>query len=227
MAKDSTKFVRPDSGTEFQTEYTLASERTLHEMMRKLQTLFTKIDSISGVQAMIDIPHSKIHDGEAFVCHYSQTVSDTNDQSIIAFKTGNTRILHPTVSASCSTAAVAYILEAPTITNNAGASLTVFNRRRVGTPKKPDIIDTSTNPDTTGQAMFFTEITMGNVTGGNTIASIPIIAGAGPKAIGGIARDTQEWNLKPDTFYAFVLNSSSDLDNVMWLEVDWYETAED
>ena len=184
-----------------------------------------KSDAVTGASVTVDSPHHEIHDGNSYVCHYSQTVSDTDDQSIIAFKTGSLKYLHCSVSASCSTAAVAYIYEAPTITDNTGASLTVYNRRRVGTPTATTVIRTNTNPDEVG-AMYFTESTMGNVTGGTKIAHIPIIAGAGPKAVGGIARDTQEWILKLDTLYAFMLNSSSDADNVMWIEVDWYEREE-
>ncbi len=186
-----------------------------------------KGDAISGASVGIDSPHQKIHGGEGFVCHYTQTVSDTNDKSIIAFKTPNTtRYPHITVAASASTAAIAYILEAPTITDNTGASLTIFNRRRVGTPTETTVIRTNTNPDEVG-AMFFTESTMGNVTGGTQIANIPLIAGSPPKPIGATARDTQEWILKPNTMYAFVVNSSTDADNTMWIEVDFYETTED
>lgn len=39
MAKDTTKYIRPDTGTEFQTEYALASEKTLYELKNQLQIL--------------------------------------------------------------------------------------------------------------------------------------------------------------------------------------------
>ena len=116
-------------------------------------------DLVSGAYVGIDNPHFKIHNGEGFVCHYTQTVSDTNDRSIIAFKTPNTmRYPHVTVSASASTAATAFILEAPTITNNTGASLTIFNRRRIGTPTETTVIRTKTNPDEL-DAMSYMEAT--------------------------------------------------------------------
>ncbi len=180
-------------------------------------------DDVSGAGTTIDHPHHEIHEGEAFTCHYVQTVSDTNDRSIIAFKTANsTKYLHLTVIVHASTEADAFIWEAPTITDNTGASLSVFNRRRVGTPKATTVIDTSTNPDTAGQAMFFTEATMGNVTDGTQLDHSTLIAGQGPKAIGGDAREEQEWILKPNTLYAFEIKSSSDLDNAHSIEVNWY-----
>ncbi len=180
-------------------------------------------DKSSSSAITIDNPHREIHDGNSFVCHYSQTVSDTNDRSIIAFKTPNTtRYVHATIAASSSAASIAYIFEAPTITDNTGASLAVYNRRRVGTPKETTVIRTNTNPDEVG-AMFFTETTMGDVTGGTELAHITLIAGGVPKAIGGTARDTQEWILKPDTLYDFEVKSTDVNDNVHWIEVSWYE----
>jgi len=185
-----------------------------------------KRDKITGVFTIIDYAHHEIHGGSGFVCHYTQTVSDINDKSIIAFKTGPIKYLHATVAASVTATAVAYVYEAPTITNNTGDSLSVFNRRRVGTPTETTVIDTSTTPDTAGQAMYFTEVTMGEVTGGTELARIPLGAGAGPKVIGGLARDTQEWILKPNTLYAFEVVSSTADDNIHWIEVDFYEHSE-
>ena len=183
-------------------------------------------DSVSGALIEIAHAHRKLHQADAFSCHYSQTVSDTNDRTIIAFKTPNTtRYVHCTVQVYASTAADAYIWEAPTITDNTGASLTVYNRRRVGTPKATTVIRTNTNPDEVG-AMFFTEVTMGNVTGGTELDHAPLVAGQGQKAIGGSSREEQEWLLKPNTLYAFEIKSSSDLDNVHLIQVDWYETTE-
>ena len=183
-----------------------------------------RVDASTRALNFIDYAHHEVHGGSAFVCHYSQTVSDTNDRSIIAFRTPNTtKYLHVTVSASVTATGTASIYEAPTITDNTGAPLTVYNRRRVGTPTATTVWDTSQNPDAQGQATYFTEVTMGNVTAGTMIAHIPLGAGAGPKVVGGLARDTQEWILKPNTLYAFEIKSSTNDDNTHWLEVDYYE----
>ena len=182
-------------------------------------------DSVSGAASGIEISHEKIHEGDSFSCHYNQLVSDTNDRSIIAFKTPNTlRFIHAIFFAFASTAADAYIYEAPTITDNTGASLTVFNRRRPSATETT-VIRTNTNPDEVG-AMFFSEATMGNVTSGTELTHKPLIQGQGQKAVGGDDRGTEEWLLKPNTLYAFEIKSSTDLDNVHLLEVDFYETTE-
>lgn len=182
-------------------------------------------DPVSGNAIAIENSHATIHSGDSFSCHYNQTVSDINDRSIIAFKTPNTlRFIHAIFFAFASTAADAYIYEAPTITDNTGASLTVFNRRRPSTTETT-VIRTNTNPDEVG-AMFFTEITMGDVTGGTELTHKPLVEGQGQKAVGGEDRGTEEWILKPNTLYAFEIKSSTALDNVHLLEIDFYETTE-
>ena len=184
---------------------------------------FFQMDSLSRALITMSMEHHEVHEGHAFAAHYSQAVSDTNDRSIIAFKTGAiTKEVHLIFAASSSAPATAYILEAPTITDDTGAPLTIFNRKRTGGAVST-VIDTSQSPDVVGQAMFFTEITMGSVTAGTTLDTIPLVAGAGPKAIGGVSRGTQEWILKADTLYAFVVNSSDDDDNIHRLQLDWYE----
>ena len=182
-------------------------------------------DDVSGAAIGITNAHYKLHEGDSFSCHFNQLVSDTNDRTIIAFKTPDTlRFIHVTVMVSASTAADAFIFEAPTITDNTGDSLEVFNRRRPST-KETTVIRTNTNPDEAG-AMFFTELTMGNVTGGTELTHSPLIAGSAPKPLGGETRGVQEWILKPNTLYDFEIQSSTDQDNVHLIEVDFYETTE-
>lgn len=184
-----------------------------------------KNDLTTGAQINILYEHAKIHLGDSFTCHYEQTVSDTNDRTIIAFKTGGTKLLHVTATVFSTTVADAYFWEAPTITDDNGATLTVYNRRR-DSSTTTTVIDTSTSPDTAGQAMFFTEVTMGSVTGGTELFHAPLIADAVPKPLGGDTRDEQEWLLKPNTLYAWDIKSSSDADNTCRITLDWYELKE-
>lgn len=179
-------------------------------------------DHTTGSSVSVDYASYMGHSGCSFTCHYNQTVSDTNDRSIISFKTGSSKKIHVTASIFASAAANAYMWEAPTITDNNGATLTVFNRLRSSTVAST-VLDTSASPDLAGSATFFTEITMGSVTGGTELTHNPLIAGAPPKALGGDARDEQEWLLKPDTLYAWEIKSSDINDNTHIIELDWYE----
>ncbi|MCP4604503.1 MAG: hypothetical protein GY847_28945 [Proteobacteria bacterium] len=186
--------------------------------------VFLGSDSSTNAINVIDYAHHEIHGGSAFACHYTQTVSDTDDRSIIAFKTADSlKYCHLVFTASASEPATASIIEAPTITDNAGATLAVYNRRRVGTPTVTTVIDTSQNPDTAGSAMYFTETTMGSVTSGTVLDTIPLVSGTGNRAVGGSSRGNSEWILKPDTLYAFEVISLDDSNNTHRLQVDWYE----
>ena len=183
-----------------------------------------RIDGSTHAIKTIEYEHAEIHSGNSFSCWYLQDVSDIGDKTIIAFKTPNTtRYIHIIFGALATIAAHARILEAPTITDNTGASLTVYNRRRVGTPLATTVIDTSQNPDVAGQAMYFTEVTMGEVSGGTELAHQHLEVGEGKKAIGGDQRGSNEWILKPNTLYAFEIESITDDDNTHIVVLDWYE----
>ena len=183
------------------------------------------IDPATRNLVILDQDHFQIHEGNSFSTWYEQEVSDTGDETIIAFKTSDTtKWVQIILTVSASSSAEAHIIEAPAIVDNTGAPLSVFNRDR-NSATTSTIIDTSQNPDVTGQAMFFTEVTQGNVTGGTNIAHVHLQGGAGPKAVGGDSRGTEEWVLKQNTLYAFVIESLDMNDNVHLLELDWYEFA--
>jgi len=187
-----------------------------------------KIDPSTNTLQTIEYEHHEIHAGSSFTCHYEQDVSDTDDRTIIAFKTPNTtKYLHITMAASATALARAIITEAPTITDNEGDTLAVINRRRVGTPTASTIINTSPATDVAGSAMYFSEANMAEVTLGTELASIPLGAATSPvKSVGGLARAQQEFILKPNTLYAFEVISLDDSDNTHWIELDWYEHGE-
>ena len=185
---------------------------------------YPRLDSSTFALVTIEYEHHEVHGKSSFTCHYTQEVSDTNDKSIIAFKTPNgTAHVHIVMSVAAQDGALAYILEAPTITDNAGAALAVFNRFRDGTLVASGVIDRSQNPDVVNQATFFTESTMGAVTSGTKLEEIQMIAGQGPRRLGGFSRGSAEWVLKKNTLYAFVIQSLNANDNLHNIRLDWYE----
>ncbi len=185
-----------------------------------------KLDDATYAIASIDIPHLEIHEKKSFHCHYDQEVSDTGDKTIISFKTPNNGdFVHIIASVASQDATRAYILESPTITDNTGAPLTVFNRYREGVLVPSGVIDTSQNPDVSDQATLFTEVTMGNVTGGVELDSLQLVAGQGPRIIGGRERGEEEWVLDEDTLYAFIIESLNNNANLHNLRLDWYENT--
>lgn len=185
-----------------------------------------RLDPSTFALNCIDYEHHEAHAKRAFTAHYTQLVSDTGDMSIISFKTPNgDDHVHVIMAVAAQDAALAYILEAPTITDNTGAPLTVWNRFRDGVLVPSGVIDTSQNPDVVDQATFFTETTMGNVTSGDKLEEVQMIAGQGPRILGGSTRGSQEFILAKNTLYAFVIESLNNNENLQNIRLDWYEHA--
>lgn len=183
------------------------------------------LDSATRVLSTVSYEHHEIHGGRSFTCGYTQTVSDTNDRSIITFRTANTtRWLHLVAVATATAIANFIITEAPTVTDDTGAPLTIFNRDR-NSANISGVWDTSQNPDVQGQATFFTEVTMGNVTGGTDIYTETIGGATGPasRTQAGESRGVSEWILKPNTLYAIEVISLDDADNIHHIILNWYE----
>lgn len=179
-------------------------------------------DSATEVAIGIDYAHHKIHDGDSYSAWYEQTVSDTGDRTIIVFRTDNTPEWgHLTMTVSATASAHASIFQGPAVVDNSGASLNIYNRDN-NSPNTSVMWDSSTNPDTQGQATYFTELTMGNVVGGAEIAHIHIQAG-NKKTVGGIGRGTHEWILQQNTYYAFEIESENNDDNTHTITIDWFE----
>ena len=182
-----------------------------------------RLDGSTFATNTIDYSHHEIHGGSSYHAHYGQFVSDTNDRSIITFRTPNTtKYLHMFARGASTALANWYIWEGPTVTDNTGAPLTIFNRRR-DSANTSGVWDTSQNPDVQGQATYFTEVTMGAVTAGTAIEDQFIGSGSGPRASGGATRAEEELILLPNTLYAFEVKSLTADDNYHDIELNWYE----
>ena len=180
-----------------------------------------RMDDETGTLVTIEFEHHEAHEGSMFACHYVQEVSDTNDRSIIAFKTPNTtKRIHLLWGASATAAAHFYIFEGPTIASAVGADLTIFNKERNSLTAS---VVLSTKDGVAGKATYFTEATMGQVTGGTEIAHEWIGAGSKGKAQAGASRGSIEWILKANTIYSFELKSADANDNSHTLILSWYE----
>ena len=186
-----------------------------------------RIDASTNTLQTIEYEHHEIHSGSSFTCFHQETApTDTNDRTIITFKTPtSTKYLHITVAASATAVAVARIREGPSYTDNAGTTLAIYNRNRVGTPTGSTVLDTSQNPDTAGSATYYNHDDANLPSeDGTVLGEIPLGSSTSPtKSVGGLARAQQEWILKPATVYSFEVKSLDASDNTHWLELDWYE----
>jgi hypothetical protein len=190
-------------------------------------TLDNLEDVVGGIKT-IDLAHHEIHEGHAFLASYTVTTAATDaHRSGLYLKTpaAASGYCHAIISFACSTAATYRICEAPTIAANVGTHTPVpYNRFRNST-----VASGITNNATSPAANKFTTLTEAQIAGdgtwatGTVLQSAPLRVGDSTKPAGGVARDTEEWILKADTAYVFLITNTAAGANAHYIEVDWYE----
>ena len=172
-----------------------------------------------------DLSHWKIHDGDSYTAYYSVTTANLDAQrSGLYIKTGTIEI-HAIAAFSASGAAFASIQEAPTIAAGVGtASNDIFNRKRDST-NASTCLDNA-NPAVAGKYTTPTEAEIagdGTWALGTMLRIEPLVTAAPPKVIGGSTRDSQEYILKANTKYVFLLTNYGASVNLHEIYLDWYE----
>lgn len=176
----------------------------------------------------IDTGHRHIHEGRAFTAQYSRTTAASNGhRSGLYFKTPTaaTKKLHAVISFAASTAASFSICEAPTIAANIGTHANVPYNRSRDSAVASTVLDNATTP----AAAKFTTLDEtqiaadGTFNTGTVIRTAAITAGVGPQAAGGVSRETQEYILKANTAYIFLITNTAASANVHNILIDWYE----
>jgi len=183
-------------------------------------------DDASGKLGIIDLEHLKIHDSDSFVCHYSNTVTNTGEMTVIAFNTPDTAgWVHVVVEYTATALARALLIEAPSIDVDEGAALVLFNRNR-NSARASGVLSIETVP-VANRATSYNEVQAAgaNITinAAKTVSEHHIGGGAGPFGTGGGQVQRDEYILKQNTQYAFILEALNNLDNVHNLHVSWYE----
>ena len=183
-------------------------------------------DNHSNSVPVIDYEHHEIHSGSSYTMHFTNTTSNSDDhRTVIGFSTPNTtKYFHLVISITASHDAEFFLYEdISSIDVDEGTSLSVFNRDR--NSNKVSAILPITTTETPGTATSFTEaqIAGANVTGGTAIEYRVIVAGDGPKAVGGSSRGSQEVILKKDTIYLLIIQNIGANTNTHNITADWYE----
>jgi hypothetical protein len=184
-----------------------------------------KVDGSTGGICTVSYEHHEVHGGSSFAVFYAVTTAATDGHRTgIYLKTPAVKEVHMVASFSASTAAKATVLEGPTLDVNEGThTLAILNRNR-NSASTSGVKNNATTP-AAGYVTSLTEAQIAaiNLTGGTTLHEYPLVAGAGPKPDGGAARDTQEWILKKDTAYLFMITNTAASANDHLLLLDWYE----
>jgi len=184
-----------------------------------------RIDASTHTLQTIEYEHHEIHAGSSFTAHYSRTTtSDDNHRTAIGFTAPNTKKwLHIVVEITASSPAEFFLLESPTIDNDAGTQATIYNRNR-----NSATVSTISDLATTATANKFTtfteaQIAGANFSGGTELDYILLAGGEGPKAVGGAGRGSQEWVLDQSKKYLFILKNIGANANIHEIHLDWYE----
>lgn len=179
------------------------------------------LDSSTSHLITIEDPEHKVHEGNAFQCHYVQVVTETNDRSIITIKTPDTtKKIHMVFSAAAQQLTSLYIFEAPTIGASQGTNLNIFNKNRDSSTTSGIL---STKDATVNKATYFSIADDDQVSGGTEFHHEFLGAGTKNRSGGGVARSITEFILAQNTIYAFELKSYDANDNIHSLSLDWYE----
>ena len=184
------------------------------------------VDSATNTIQTIEYEHHEIHSGSSYSAKYENFCTDTGDRSAIAFTTPNTtRWLHIVASGSVTSVSRLYIIENPNIDDDEGTTLTIYNRNR-NSANTSDVYSIN-NPAIEGSATYFDEVTSDTANlAGTTLDTLVIGAAGGTPArggVGGLARSSQEWILKQNEDYVFMVESLDASDNYHTIELNWYE----
>ena len=185
------------------------------------------IDGITTALVTIEYEHHEIHKGYSFTAYYTITTAPTiGHRSGLYIKTPATPSLcHVIVSFSASTAAYFSICEAPTIASDIGThGVAIYNRYR-------DSIITSGCFDNDNPAVVnkYTTLSEAEISGdvtwdtGTILRTEPLEIGAGPKPAGAEGRGEQEYILKANTAYVFLITNTASSANAHHILLDWYE----
>ncbi|MCK5604335.1 hypothetical protein KAR91_20770 [Candidatus Pacearchaeota archaeon] len=184
-----------------------------------------RIDGVTNALATVSYPHKEIHDGHSFVAHVDNiTANSDDDRTLVGFETpAGTKWAHLIIFASSSEPAEVFLYEDVTIDDDEGTEKTIRNRNR--NKGNGSTMLSFENPAVAGSFTWMTEaqLAAANFSAAIELIHFQLVAGAGPKALGGETRDTQEWVLAPATKYAVVIQNVGASINLHDIHLSWYE----
>lgn len=187
-----------------------------------------RMDAATNSLQTIEYEHHEIHAGNSFTVHIDNITANLDDQrTLIGFETpAGTTWGHLIIEASATSAAEVFFYEGVTIDDDEGTELTIEDRNR--NTDNTSVMLSFQNPAVAGLAtwMLEAEIAAANFSTTTTLYHKQLIAGTGPKALGGSHRGTQEWVLKPSTKYAVVVQNVGQNINTHEIQLDWYENID-
>lgn len=182
-------------------------------------------DSTTHAMKTIEYEHYEIHDGSAFSVHIDNTTENSDDdRTFIGFETPDTtKWLHIVIRSAASSPAEVFLVETVTIDDDEGTRTAVSNRNR-NSGTASTVIPLESQP-VVGNVTVMIESQLAGAQFSYTtlLYHIILIAGEGPKAIGGETRAVNEWILKQGTKYGIFIQNIGANANRHELQLNWYE----
>ena len=183
------------------------------------------IDQSTHALTTITYAHHEIHSGGSYTTHFDNTTANTDDhRTAIGLQVAaTTKWPHMIITISASSPAEFFIYEAPTINLAAGTEKTLFNRNR-NTTNTSGVFNLA-NPQVAGSVTTYIEaqLAAASFSGGTVIEHVMLAGGGGPKAVGGLARGSEEWILDQGAKYLFVMQNIGANVNLHEIHLDFYE----
>ena len=184
-----------------------------------------RVDSATHALEIIDYEHHEIHSGSSFVAHVDNTTANTDDhRTFLGFECPNTaKWFHVIIEVGSSHPAEAFLVEDVTIDDDEGTEIVTYDRNR-NTANTSTILSLQGTP-TVGSVtwMLEAELAAATFSYATELEHVQIVAGGGPKAIGGSARGVQEWILKQGLKYGVWVQNIGANTNMHEIHLDFYE----
>jgi len=196
---------------------------TLKGLISDTVAEIARLDSSTHAIEVIEYEHHEIHGGSSFTCHYENDVTNIGEMTAIAFNTPNTtKWGHLIIEAESTGACYVILCENPSIDDDEGTQLTIYNRNRnSGTASTMTSIETVPVAD---KATSYNEVQAAGANITTTTELARNYLGAGEKkTIGGGTRGSQEWVLDQNNQYVVLMYSLTDDDATHNISLDWYE----
>lgn len=183
-----------------------------------------ELDVVHQGYLTVTATHHEIHEGKTFVAHFDNLCTNTDEQSFICFNTpDSTKRIHMTVNFSATASARVSIAEATSIDVGEGTDLTIYNHDR--NSSRTSLLSTVESTPEVGKLTSFNEsqASTSNLTETTEIWAIDVGSGSGPFGTGGVASHDNEFILKQNTQYAYIIKSLDINDNLHNILLSWYE----
>jgi len=184
-----------------------------------------EIDGTTNALRIIEYEHHEIHSGASFTVDYSETTANSDDdRTIIGLTTPDTaRWVHVIITITAVEAAEFLIYEAPTFTAGEGTDQAIYNRNR-NSATTSTVLNQDATPEVAKVTTYDETEAVGlDYSGGTLVEYVLLSAGSGPRQVGGTSRGSQEWVLKQDTSYLFILQNVGASVNTHVINLSWYE----